>query len=105
MATPSSNATLAYDAESPAFTWRVYKGYPQTFTLEIDYLGGEPYFSITTSSVSYILDKADWEHIKANAPVQNGKKTIHWRIKIEYMYHPDREPYYTHWNYFYINAN
>lgn len=103
---PAENYVFEENAPPPTFKWAVQKGIPETFTIEIDYLGGEPYMCKTvTGLISSTISAADWETIKENAPVENGLQKIYWRIRIDYTIYPDEGPYYSQWGYFGIKAN
>lgn len=103
---PAQNYIFEENATPPVFTWRVQKGVPETFTIEIDYLGGEPYLCKTvTGRISYALSIEDWETIKAEAPAENGLLKIYWRIRIDYSINPDKGSYYSQWGYFGIQAS
>jgi len=103
---PAENYIFEKTAEPPIFTWSVQRGIPQTFTIEIDYLGGPPYICGTiTGSNGYCLPDEDWVAIKENAPVENGLQKVCWRVKIDYVLYPEDGPYYSAWGSFWIKAS
>ena len=100
---PAQNQTIKSEEEPPVFIWNLKQGFAETFVLEIDYMGDGTYMSRTVEGhLSYQLSADDWKKIKNNVPTINGVKKVQWRIRIDYKYHTELEPYYTGWGYFEI---
>ncbi len=103
---PAQNKTFSGAEEPPIFSWRVNKGLPSGYYLEIDYLNNGTYMTkYLKDSIALQLTAEEWETIKAEAPAVDGVQKIQWRIRIDRIYHTDMEPYYTGWNYFWIDQN
>ena len=104
LAFPAQNKTFQVDDEPPTFYWTKNKGFPKSYIIEIDYMNDGTYMSRTVDvGITYLLSKEDWNTIKSNAPIVDGKQKIQWRIRIDYMADSNKEPYYTGWTYFWIN--
>ena len=57
----------------------------------------------TVDRTNYKLSTEEWETIINDTPVVDGVRTVQWRVRIDYVYHTDLEPYYTNWGTFYID--
>ena len=100
---PSENWTFGQQDEPPIFSWTVQDGIPQEYVLEIDYLDDGTYLTKTiVDCTGYKLSNEEWETIINDTPIVDGAKTVCWRVRIEYVYHTDLEPYYTNWGTFHI---
>lgn len=100
---PAQYQTINSEEEPPVFTWNLNQGFAEIFVLEIDYMGNGTYMSRSVEGhLSYQLSADDWEKIKNNIPTIDGVKKVQWRIRIDYKYHTELEPYYTEWGYFEI---
>ena len=100
---PSENWTFGQQDEPPIFSWTVQDGIPQEFLFEIDYLNDGTYLTKNiVDRTNYKLSNEEWETIINNTPIVDGAKTVHWRVRIDYVYHTDLEPYYTNWGSFNI---
>ena len=89
---------------SPVFVWKLCLGLPNAFVIEIDYLHDGSYMQTDAiiDRTKYRLPEELWEKIKSDAPVTNGKQEIRWRVRIDYVIHPEDGPYYTAWGTFWI---
>ena len=100
---PSENWTFEQQDEPPIFSWTVQDGIPQEFLLEIDYLNDGTYLTKTiVDRTNYKLSTEEWETIINDTPIVDGAKTVRWRVRTDYIYHSDLEPYYTNWGSFNI---
>ena len=100
---PNENWTFGQQEEPPRFSWTVQEGIPQEYVLEIDYLNDGTYLTKNiVDCTNYKLSNEEWETIINNTPIVNGAKTVRWRVRIDYVYHTDLEPYYTNWGSFNI---
>ena len=100
---PNENWTFGQQDEPPRFSWTVQEGIPQEYVLEIDYINDGTYMTKTiVDRTNYKLSNEEWETIKSDTPIVDGIKTVRWRVRIDYVYHTDLEPYYTNWGTFYI---
>ena len=100
---PNENWTFGQQDEPPIFSWTVQDGIPQEYVLEIDYLNDGTYLTKTiVDRTNYKLTSEEWETIINDTPLVDGVKTVRWRVRIDYVYHTDLEPYYTNWGTFYI---
>ena len=71
--------------------------------LEIDYLNDGTYLTKTiVDRTNYKLTSEEWDTIINDTPLVDGVKTVRWRVRIDYVYHTDLDPYYTNWGAFYI---
>lgn len=101
---PNENWTFGQRDEPLRFSWTVQEGIPQEYVLEIDYLNDGTYLTKNiVDRTNYKLSTEEWETIINDTPVVDGVKTVRWRVRIDYVYHTDLEPYYTNWGTFYID--
>lgn len=106
LSTPSHNYTYKSTDPAPIFEWHVIAGLPERFVLEIDYLHDGTYMTgIAVGCNTYLLPEADWQTIMENAPKTDGIQKIYWRIRIDYLYCTEKEPYYSQWTYFWIESS
>lgn len=106
LATPPHNHTYKSTDPAPLFTWDIVAGIPQKFIVEIDYLNDGSYMTGTAVGCNnYLLSESDWKTIIDNAPKTDGVQKIHWRIRIDYTFCTEKEPYYSEWSYFWIESN
>ena len=101
---PLENQTYTAADPSPVFVWKLCLGLPNAFVIEIDYLHDGSYMQTDAiiDRTKYRLPEELWEKIKSDAPVTDGKQEIRWRIRIDYVIHPEDGPYYTAWGTFWI---
>lgn len=105
LAFPPQNKTFEKDDPPPTFFWQKDEGFPKSYIIEIDYMHDGTYMSRTVEvGITYLMTEEDWNTIKDNAPVENDVQKINWRIRVNYITDPSREPYYTGWTYFWIKS-
>lgn len=87
----------------PIFTWTLYKGLSESFIIEIDHLNDGSYITDKIlGRTNYKVPQETWERIKNESPVIDGRQKIRWRIRIDYVIHPEEGPYYSAWGAFWI---
>lgn len=105
LSSPPENHVYKENDPPPLFSWSVLQGLPQTFIIEIDYMNDGTYMSrTTTGNDTYLLSESDWAKIVDAVSTSNGLKKVQWRIRINYAVDVEKEPYYSGWNYFWIEV-